>query len=119
LRADASNGTTGVFINGRRLPILDYVRLANYVHSQLVPGRYWLDASGNFGYEHGPVMGNINIVAMQANGGGAYGGGGQAGQCYGNGACVSGNTNTGGYVATDGQGGAMVHTPDGHVVLTP
>jgi hypothetical protein len=71
LRADASSGDTGVFINGRELHRVDVARLM-----QVVPvfrGRYWMDAQGNFGYEGQPASGNIVVAAAaaaQANGGG-------------------------------------------------
>src|SRR5262245_21754353 len=50
MREQASNGDTGVLVNGRRLPrseLYSLMQLVGYVQ----PGRYWLDASGNAGYE--------------------------------------------------------------------
>lgn len=55
---DASAGNTGVFINGRQLPLQDVVLLQQIV-PMVLPGRYWLDAQGNFGLEGGPPLGNI------------------------------------------------------------
>ena len=71
LAAQASNGNTGVFINGRELPQYDLIALTRLV-GFVQPGRYFLDAMGNAGYEGGPPM--INLVAasrqQQAQGGG-------------------------------------------------
>jgi hypothetical protein len=63
LRADASNGNTGVFINGRQLHTLDMLRLQQLV-GQVWPGRWWVDARGNFGPEGGPLLGNLWMVAQ-------------------------------------------------------
>jgi len=59
---DASNGNTQVFINGRQLPIDDVLRLQQIV-PVVLPGRYLMDAQGNFGYEGGPMLGNIWVLA--------------------------------------------------------
>ena len=61
LQSNASNGNTGVFINGRELHMLDVFAL-----QQLVPvfkGRYWIDAQGYFGFEGGPPVGNFWALA--------------------------------------------------------
>lgn len=60
LRADASNGDTRVFVNGRRLPAVELQALVRLV-GPVAPGRYWLDAYGNAGFEGGPAI--VNIVA--------------------------------------------------------
>jgi hypothetical protein len=66
LRRDASNGQTGVLINGRELNALD---LAFWQHLGLqAPGCYWLDAQGNYGVEGWPMMGNL-VTATQATSG--------------------------------------------------
>jgi hypothetical protein len=70
LKANASGGGTAFFINGRALHPLDVAGLQTFM--QPVPGRYWMDAHGNFGYENYPaVMGNIYLLykAKFANGG--------------------------------------------------
>jgi len=67
LAPDASNGNTGVFINGRQLPLQDLMLLQQVVATAIWPGRYWLDAMGNCGFEGGPVMGNIFAAAQQSN----------------------------------------------------
>ncbi len=69
LRASASNGHTGVFVNGRELHRLDVLALERLGRVRL--GRYWLDALGNFGREGGRTLGNLAGLAEQAAGSGA------------------------------------------------
>lgn len=69
LRPDASGGGTGVFINGRQLHMQDVAGLQQITPVQ--PGRYWLDAQGNFGYEGVPVaVGNL-LALVRSRGGGS------------------------------------------------
>jgi hypothetical protein len=63
LRANASNGHTGVFVNGRELHRLDVLALQRL--GQMSLGRYWLDALGNFGREGGRMLGNLVRLAAQ------------------------------------------------------
>jgi hypothetical protein len=70
LRANASNGHTGVFVNGRELHRLDVLALAHL--GRVWPGRYWLDAAGNFGREGGRKLGNLAGLAQQRSGAGAW-----------------------------------------------
>jgi hypothetical protein len=71
LRADASGGGsgafTGVFINGREIHPLDVMGLSRL--GQVWPGRYWVDAYGNFGFEGAPALGNFVALAQQARAG--------------------------------------------------
>lgn len=69
LRANASGGGTDVFVNGRELHPLD-VSALQQILGQIFPGRYWLDAQGNFGYEGGPALGNLIFLVHEAGGGG-------------------------------------------------
>jgi hypothetical protein len=73
LPADASGGGTQVFINGRELHPIDVASLQRLGPVQ--PGRYWLDALGNCGYEGNPIP-IANIVqlanAARASSGGSY-----------------------------------------------
>jgi hypothetical protein len=71
LCADASNGNTGVFINGRELHLQDVIGLRQFCQVVL-PGRYWVDAQGNCGYEGGPPLVNLRMLATQSSGGGAW-----------------------------------------------
>ncbi len=80
LRGNASNGHTGVFVNGRELHRLDVRALERRGQAWL--GRYWLDALGNFGREAGPMLGNLVWLpepTAAARRGGATGGGVLAG----------------------------------------
>ena len=63
LRADASGGNTGVFVNGRELHPMDVQALMQII--QVQRGRWWMDARGNFGPEGGPVWGNLMVLAQQ------------------------------------------------------
>jgi hypothetical protein len=71
LRADASNGNTGVFVNGRHLHMQDVMALQRL--GPVLPGRYWVDAQGNCGFEGGPAFVNLRAAAAQAGGAGAGG----------------------------------------------
>jgi hypothetical protein len=74
LLADASGGgrgmLTGVFINGRELHPQDVAGLVASLGGVL-PGRYWVDAQGNFGNEGGPWLGNLWAMARQRGGDGS------------------------------------------------
>jgi hypothetical protein len=67
LRADASRGTTFVWVNGRRLPVTD-LRALERITGPVRPGRYWLDAWGNAGYEGGPAIVNLRQLAQRSGG---------------------------------------------------
>jgi hypothetical protein len=65
LRADASNGRTGVFINGRELADSDVAGLWSLgIPAQ--QGRWWVDAWGNAGPEGYPATFNVFVVARQS-----------------------------------------------------
>ena len=89
LQAEASGGGTGVFVNGRELHPIDLAGLRQLVGA-VYPGRYWIDAYGNCGYEGGPVLVNLLQLA-QRNGAGTGG-------------PWSHHPSTGGHVGGDGQG---------------
>ena len=116
LAADALNGNTGVFINGRELAAIDVLRLQQWIGTPVMQGRFWVDANGYFGYEGGPVVGNLVLLAQQN--GTRYGRqGNTTTECNASG-CSSGNSNTGTGVVTDGQGNAAVFS-DGKVIMPP
>lgn len=84
LPADASHGNTGVFINGRQLPMQDVVAMMQ-MNIPVQQGRWWVDNSGNFGIEGQPYpMGNL--FQYSRGRGGAYQ-----------------RSTAGGYVGGDGQ----------------
>jgi len=64
LRADASNGRTRVFVNGRELHAIDVLGLQRL--GPVYPGRYWVDAQGFAGYEGQPPFCNLVQLANQA-----------------------------------------------------
>ena len=70
LPADASRSNTGVFINGRELPLQDVVAMMQ-MNIPVQQGRWWVDNSGNFGVEGTPYpMGNL--FQYSRGRGGAY-----------------------------------------------
>lgn len=71
LKTNASNGNTGVFINGRELPEEEFLYVQKLV-GVLNKGRYWLDAYGNAGYVGGPAIVNLFALAKQRTGGGSW-----------------------------------------------
>ena len=64
LRADASNGHTGVFVNGRELHAQDVAALRQIIPVR--PGRYWVDGRGIGGYDGGPPLFNLVALAQRA-----------------------------------------------------
>jgi hypothetical protein len=73
----ASNGYTGVLINGRELPQLEYVVWSQVLGYWIQPGSYWLDANGNAGNEGDPTpVVNLYQAAQMNNYAGNAGGGG-------------------------------------------
>jgi hypothetical protein len=64
LKPSASNGNTGIFINGRELHYLDVRGLQQI--TVVIPGRYRCDARGNIGFEGGPPLANLGALANAA-----------------------------------------------------
>jgi hypothetical protein len=77
LPANASGGgqgqLTGVFVNGRELHPIDIAGLQELVGA-VMPGRWWVDASANYGLEGGPPLGNLVAIAQQRRAAGGKGG---------------------------------------------
>jgi hypothetical protein len=68
LKAQASHGDTGVFINGRQLHRLDVAGLQQLGVS-VQRGRWWVLANGSFGQEGSPmVLGNLLAYSRAASG---------------------------------------------------
>ena len=61
LSSTASNGKSGVFINGRQLQVAEALSLAHLLgYNRYLPGRYWMAANGSFGIEgYAVALGNI------------------------------------------------------------
>jgi len=99
LREDASHGNTGVFINGRQLPLLDVLGLKN-LGVPVQRGRWWMDHSGNFGVEGYPqLLGNV--FQYSRGKGGSYQ-----------------RTTAGGYIGSDGQTSYFFDPKTGSSVMT-
>jgi hypothetical protein len=114
LRADASGGNTGIFVNGRELHQLDVLAVSRCV--QTLPGRYWVAQNGIGGYEGGPPLFDLNVLCGSAASSGGMrcedGGGGQYN-------CGRSDTRTGvSGVIGEGGGQAGVYTDQG-LVMTP
>ncbi len=60
LKADASRGTSGVFINGRQITVGEKVYLERLCQTPVVPARYWVLSNGLGGLEGGPA--NFNLA---------------------------------------------------------
>jgi len=100
LRADASNGRTGVVVNGREIHHQELAYLQQ-LYGVVNPGRYWLSAQLVGGYEGGPPS-----FDLRAAGGGGVG------------AASGYNRNTiGGGLMSDGNCSGYLH-PSGASVMT-
>jgi hypothetical protein len=66
LRANASGGRTGVFVNGRELHLQEVLALRQC--TVVIPGHYWVNAYGIGGLEGGPPMFNLAALCRQAGG---------------------------------------------------
>lgn len=75
LAANASNGHTSIFLNGREMPQQEVLVFGSLV-GPIAPGRYWLDGRGSYGYEGLELpVGNLYVIAAASGGGGGGGGG--------------------------------------------
>ncbi len=64
LPANASNGNTGIFINGRQLNTAEVIFFQNLLGVPMQPGRAWLDGvTGNIGLEGNPIP-LVNLVSL-------------------------------------------------------
>jgi len=72
LKADASRGRSGVFINGRQLTYVEAYYLKRLVR-YLPRGYYWLDSQGNAGRVGGPALVNLRRLVARATGGSSRG----------------------------------------------
>jgi hypothetical protein len=68
MQSNISNGNSGIFINGRHIPVSEALIWGQILGSPAQPGRYWLDGLGNVGYEGIPYTAfNLYVVATQNN----------------------------------------------------
>ena len=113
LRADASNGNTRVFINGRELAMVEVQGLEQVCRTPVRRGRYWVNARGVGSYDGRPPFFNLAECGRR----GAAGSGTDC-QNYGNGQfnCSSSRTGLGVIGEGAGKGGVFI---DGKVISTP
>lgn len=105
LKPDASHGNSTVFVNGRELSLAEYTVWSQMVGSWIQPGRYWLDAQGNAGYEGNPApVINLYVLAQQNSYRGQGRSGGDNFWSSRFGAGNSNADNTQGYVSVPGYG---------------
>lgn len=109
--ANASNGDSGVFINGRQLQMSEALGLAA-LFGAAPPGRYWMDESGNIGVEGTDYpIANFYLALASAYSSGGRGGGGGSGDNFWSSRFSAGNYYTDssgapsqGYVSVPGYG---------------
>ncbi|PIQ77384.1 hypothetical protein COV82_04710 [Candidatus Peregrinibacteria bacterium CG11_big_fil_rev_8_21_14_0_20_46_8] len=75
LARTASNGATGVTINGREIEVLEYSFLSTLVGFLVLPGDYWFDETGNMGVA-GSDLPLTNYWLLLVNASAVSGGGG-------------------------------------------
>lgn len=61
LRADASRGTSRVFINGRQLTVGEKAYIEQACRTAVAPARYWVNAQGLGGFEGRPATFNLAL----------------------------------------------------------
>ena len=98
LPSNASNGMTGVLINGRNITQGELAFLQNLARSPIPPGQYWLDANGYAGQVGGPPLINFLQAAQTQQQP-------QTSSWYGK--------NAAGYSSSDGSGGIWIANPHG------
>jgi hypothetical protein len=96
LPAHASNGQTGVYVNGRNIAYSELQYLQTLAQGPIYPGQYWLDANGYAGAVGGPALINF-LQAAQSSG--------SVNSWYGNGSS--------GWSSSDGSGGVWIANPYG------
>jgi hypothetical protein len=97
LRADASNGTSRVFVNGRELTTVEVYGLQRACGTPVYRGRYWVDAQGRGGVEGGAAIFNLAACGQQQ---GARSSGGSSTRTYCDGAGNCSSHGLLGWVAT-------------------
>ena len=70
LQAEASDGETQIFVNGRELHLYDALALQR-ITGPIMPGRYFITAQGLAGFEGGAPLWDLAQLAVQSQGGGS------------------------------------------------
>jgi len=65
IRANASRGTSGIYINGRQITQAERTYLERTCQARTVPGRYWVNARGVGGFEGGPAWFDLSRCGQQ------------------------------------------------------
>jgi hypothetical protein len=89
LRADASQGTSGVYINGRQLTLGEKTYLEQSCQTPVQAARYWVNAQGIGGFEGGPPSFNLALCGGGQSRGGGGGGSSTRTFCDPDGSCRS------------------------------
>jgi hypothetical protein len=104
LSRKASAGNTGILINGRELPQLEWAVWSYILGYYIQPGNYWLDSKGNAGYVGSNIpLVNLFVAARQNS----YSGQGGSGDNFWSTRFGAGNSNADnsqGYVSVPGYG---------------
>lgn len=87
LRADASRGTSGVYINGRQLTVGEKSYIEVACGTPVAPARYFVLPQGMGGVEGGPI--SFNLALCTPPGGGSGGGSRTKTFCDPDGSCRS------------------------------
>jgi hypothetical protein len=98
LRADASRGTSGVFINGRHITVGEKAYIEQLCQTPVVLGRYWILFNGLGGYEGAPASFNLGQCPGPARQNSAGARSSSRTYCDNNGNCTS--TGVLGYITT-------------------
>jgi len=104
LRRNASSGNTGVIVNGRELPQLEWAVWSYILGTYIQAGSYWLDSNGNVGYTGNNVPVVNLFAAARQNGYKGQGGGGDNFWSSRFSAGNSNQDNSQGYVSVPGYG---------------
>jgi hypothetical protein len=93
---------TGVFVNGRELSTPEVLQIQRCM--QVIPGNYWMDGQGTFGYVGGGPIGNLISACQQASlaGSSTVTPGGGTSTVYGNGSSTYYGPNS-----------SFIYSPDG------
>jgi hypothetical protein len=65
IRANASRGTSGIYINGRQITQSERTYLERTCQTRTAPGRYWVNARGVGGFEGGPAWFDLSRCGQQ------------------------------------------------------